>query len=108
MRATVSLRLETPSLRYTEMAWVLTVFRETNNRSLISANVRWVGNSGSSRSSRGGQRCHTEHVASGHIELRAQLVGLVGQVAESGSVVLEVLELPRARRAPASGSASAR
>ena len=51
MRATASPRDETPSLRYNEPTWVLTVCREMYKRSPISGMVRWVGRNGTSRSS---------------------------------------------------------
>src|SRR6185312_11346736 len=40
-RSMAALRFETPSLRYTEIACVLIVLRETNRRSPISRNDRW-------------------------------------------------------------------
>ena len=50
-RSIAALRLETPSLRYTEIACVFTVLRETKNWAPISRNDRWVASNGRSRSS---------------------------------------------------------
>src|SRR5215207_7305210 len=50
-RSIASLRLEASSFLYTEIAWLLTVFRETKSRSAISRNERCVVRSGRSRSS---------------------------------------------------------
>ncbi len=101
MRATVSLRPETPSLRYTEMAWVLTVLRETNNRSLISAQCEMGRQEREQPELGGGERRDAEHVAPRDVELGSELVGLGGQIAEAGAVILEVLELTERGARPA-------
>src|SRR5262249_60694230 len=52
-RVIASLRLVTPSLRYTEIACVFTVFRDTYRASPISRKERCVARNGSRRSSAG-------------------------------------------------------
>ena len=48
---TAWLRVEAPSLRYSDLACDLMVWRDRNSSSPISANGRWVGSIGSRRSS---------------------------------------------------------